>query len=59
MGVTEGDLQLGLDLDVALENCTIPYSIPGTYLTKDQPPPSNFVCIVYSTIQCSTIEIMI
>ena len=28
-----------------------------TYLTKDQPPPSNLV--VYSTIQCSTIEIMI
>ena len=28
-----------------------------TYLTKDQPPSSNL--IVYSTIQCSTIEIMI
>ena len=28
-----------------------------TYLTKDQHPPSNLV--VYSTIQCSTIEIMI
>ena len=28
-----------------------------TYLTKDQPPLSNLV--VHSTIQCSTIEIMI
>ena len=28
-----------------------------TYLTKDQHPPSNLV--VYSTIECSTIEIMI
>ena len=54
MGVTEGDLQVGIDVDVILENCTIPFV---TYLTKDQPTPSNLV--VYSTIQCSTIEIMI
>ena len=37
-------------VDVILENCC-------TYLTKDQHPPSNLV--VYSTIQCSTIEIII
>ena len=30
-----------------------------TYLTKDQHPPSNLVPVVFSTIQCSTIEIMI
>ena len=29
----------------------------SSYLTKDQHPPSNL--LVYSTIQCSTIEIMI
>ena len=28
-----------------------------TYLTEDQHPPSNL--LAYSTIQCSTIEIMI
>ena len=53
MGVTEGIA--GIDVDVTLENCTNPYT--GTYLRKDQPPPSNLV--VYSTIQCSTIEIII
>ena len=38
------------DVDVIPDNCTI-------YLTKDQHQPSNL--LVYSTIQCSTIEIMI
>ena len=46
MGVTVGDLQVGIDVDVILENCTINIVIPGTYLTKDQHPPSNLV--VYS-----------
>ena len=57
MGITEeGDLQVyEVDVDVILGNCTIPFCY--TYLTKDQQPPSNLV--VFSTIQCSTIEIMI
>ena len=55
MGVTEGDF-LVIDVDVILENCTIiPFVI--RILTRDQPPPSNLV--VYSTMQCSTVEIMI
>ena len=44
MGVTEGDLSI--DVDVILGN-----------LTKDQPPPNTLV--VYSTMQFSTIEIII
>ena len=41
MGVAGGDLQdLGIDVDVILENCTTTYY---TYLTKDQSPPSNLV----------------
>ena len=56
----KGIYRSGIDVDVILKNCTITlfivYQVPGTYLTKDQHPPSNLV--VYSTIQCSTIEIM-
>ena len=44
----KGIYRSGIDADVILEN--------STYLTKDQHLPSNLV--VYSTIQCSTIEIM-
>ena len=33
----KGIYRYRLDVDTTLENCTIPY----TYLTKDQPPPSN------------------
>ena len=44
-----------IDVDVILGNCTIPFVI--RILTKDQPPPSNLV--IYSTMQCSTVEIMI
>ena len=51
MGVTEGGLSIGVG--VILVNCTIPFVIPGTYLTIDQPPPSTLV--VYSTMQYSTI----
>ena len=50
MGVTEDDLQVRYRCrhnPGKLYN-TFCY----TYLTKDQPPPSNLV--VYSTIQCST-----
>ena len=49
MGVTEGDF-LGIDVDIILGNCTIPF-------VMDQPPPSTLV--VYSTMQYSTIEIII
>ena len=52
MGVTERGFT-GIDVDVILENCTVTFVIPGTYLTKDQHRPSNLV--VYSTIQCSTV----
>ena len=48
MGVTEGDLSI--DVDVVLGNCTIPFVIPGTYLTEDQPPPSTLL-VVYRTMQ--------
>ena len=34
-------------IDMILENCTITFVIPGTYLTKDQHPPNYLV--VYST----------
>ena len=44
-----------IDVDVILGNCTIIFVM--RILTKDHPPPSNLV--VYSTMQCSTIEIMI
>ena len=44
-----------MDVDVILGNRTIPFVI--RILTKDQPRPSNLV--VYSTMQCSTVEIMI
>ena len=58
MGVNGGDLQV-----VGIDRCR---RDPGklynnfcyTYLTKDQHPPSILV-IVHSTIQYSTIEIMI
>ena len=55
MGAAEGDFSI--DVDVILGNCTIPFVIGSTYLTKDQPPPSTLV--VYSTMQYSTIEIII
>ena len=59
MGVTEGDLQdlytwyrcRRRDTEKLYNNFCY------TYLTKDQPPPSNLVA--YSTIQFSTIEIII
>ena len=54
MGVTEGDLQVYIDVDVILENCTI-NNYCYAYSTNDQHPPSNL--LVYSTIQRSTIEI--
>ena len=41
MAVTEGDLSI--DVDVILGNCTIPFVIPGTNLTKDQHSPSTLV----------------
>ena len=51
MGVTEG-------VDVILGNCTILSFCYTTYLTKDQPPPSTLL-VVFSTMQYSTIEIII
>ena len=49
MGVTEGDIR---DPGKLYNNYCY------TYLTKDQHPPNSNL-VVYSTIQCSTIEIMI
>ena len=54
MGVTEGDLQV---YSCSRNPGKLYNTFCYTYLTKDQPPPSNLV--VYSTVQCSTIEIMI
>ena len=51
--VSEGyEVPLSYRGDRILENCPITTVIPGTYLTKDQHPPSNL--FVYSTIQYST-----
>ena len=56
MGVTGGDLQYRCRRDPGKLYSNFCY----TYLTKDKPPPSNLVPVVYSTIQySSTIEIMI
>ena len=42
MGVNEGDLQIGIDIDVILENCTITtWYCYTAYLTKYQHPPCN------------------
>ena len=39
MGVTEGDLQVYLDVDVILGNCTIPLAIPK-YVFNERSAPA-------------------
>ena len=40
MGVTEGDLQVGIDVDVILENCPITIVIQHTYLFDVRSAPA-------------------